>query len=322
MTSGVERVPPAVPDGTDPVVGELLARCGFPPAGREVTCAVSGGADSTALVALAVAADLRVVAVHVDHALREGSDLEARHVAAVVEPWGVEVRSVRAPVAPGSDLEARARAARHASLPADALLGHTADDQAETVLLRLLRGTGPTGLAAMRPDRHPLLALRRAETRALCDHLGVVPLEDPTNDDPRFTRNRVRHEVMPLLDDIAGRDVAPLLARLAELSADQADLLDVLAAALDPTDAAALAAAPAPLATTALRAWWLRTTGAAHPPDAAATARIMEVAVGASVGCDVTGGWTVRRTAGRLRLVAPGAGRTADPPVNGANVDG
>ena len=288
---------------TDPLLARLVARCTFAPAGTEVTCAVSGGADSTALVALALAAGLRVRAVHVDHGLRLGSDREAARVAAVLAAWDVPCRSVTAIVEPGGDLEARARAARLGALPEDALFGHTADDQAETVLLRVLRGTGPTGLAAMRGDRHPLLRVRRRDTRAVCEHLGVVPFDDPSNDDPRFTRNRVRHELLPLLDDIADRDVVPLLCRLAELSGEQADLLAALATTVDPTDASALAATPAPVAATAIRTWWLDVTRCPHPPDAAALARILDVAAGRSVGCDVVDGWTVRRTAGRLRLV-------------------
>ncbi len=290
-------------DPTDPVLARLAARCTFPPVGTDVTCAVSGGADSTSLVALALVAGLRVRAVHVDHGLRDGSDREAARVAAVLDAWDVPCRSVTAIVEPGGDLEARARAARMGALPEDALFGHTADDQAETVLLRVLRGTGPTGLAAMRGDRHPLLRLRRSDTRAVCEHLGVVPFEDPSNRDPRFTRNRVRRELLPLLDDIADRDVVPLLCRLAELSGEQADLLAALATTVDPTDASTLAATPAPVAAMAIRSWWSDVTGGPHPPDAAALARILDVAAGRSVGCDVVDGWTVRRTAGRLRLV-------------------
>lgn len=302
---------PAGIDPEDPSLRELLERCTFPEPGSEVTCAVSGGADSTALVALAVAAGLRVEAVHVDHSLRPGSDRESAAVRRVLSAWGVPLRAVTVPVAPGGDLEARARSARQGALPPDALLGHTADDQAETVLLRILRGTGPTGLAAMRAERHPMLRVRRSQTHALCTHLGVTPFHDPSNDDPRFRRNRVRHELLPLLDDIAARDVVPLLCRLAELSADQADLLDALAATVDPTDAAELAATPVPVAATAIRTWWRRTTHAEHPPDAAAVTRIMDVAGGRTIGCDVLDGWTVRRTAGRLRLErdpASGAG--------------
>lgn len=289
----------------EPLVGELLSRCTFPAPGRAVTCAVSGGADSSALLVLAVHAGLEVTAVHVDHALRDGSAYEAEVVAALAARHGAAFRSVTAPVAPGPDLEARARRARHAAVGPDALFGHTADDQAETVLLRVLRGTGPAGLAAMSPLRHPLLSLRRSETHELCRRLGVAVVEDPTNDSPVHTRNRVRHELLPLADDVAGRDVVPLLCRLADLAAEQAALLDDLATAVDPTDAAALAAAPTPVAVAALRRWWSAETGDGLPPDAAALRRVLDVASGTAVGCDVVGGWRIRRTGGRLRLVGP-----------------
>src|SRR5690606_20904735 len=186
------------------LTASLLARCTFPPRGTAVTCAVSGGADSSALLVLAVAADLRVTAVHVDHGLREGSDREAEVVARLARRLGAGSRAGTARVTPGGDLEARARSARLGALRPGALFGHTADDQAETVLVRLLRGTGPTGLAAMRPDGHPLLALRRAETVGLCERLGIETVDDASNRDPRFVRNRVRAEVLPLLAEVAG----------------------------------------------------------------------------------------------------------------------
>lgn len=300
---------PRQPSAADPVVAALLDRCTFPPldgpGGPPLTVAVSGGADSLALLALAVATGRATTAVHVDHGLRPGSAAEARTVARVCAEWGAAFESRTVQVPDGPDLEARARAARHAVLPDGTMLGHTADDQAETVLIRLLRGTGPSGLAAMRPALHPLLRLRRSETESLCAHLGLVPFEDPSNRDPRFTRNRVRHEVLPLLHDVAGRDTVPLLARLAELAGAQADVLDALALLVDPTDAAALAELPPTLAAVAVRSWWRTTTGLDHPPDAAAVARVVAVASGAAKGCDVLGGWSVRRTAGRLRLVGP-----------------
>ena len=303
------------PSSDDPVVAALLARCTFPSAvdGQPLVVAVSGGADSTALLALAVATGRATTAVHVDHGLRPGSADEAGPVAEVCATWGATFRSVSVQVVDGPDLEARARAARHGALPVGALLGHTADDQAETVLLRLLRGTGPSGLAAMRPERHPLLRLRRSDTEALCAHLGVAPFEDPSNRDPRFTRNRVRHEVLPLLADVAGRDPVPLLARLADLAGEQADVLEEVALMVDPTDAPVLASLPHALAATAVRAWWRTTTGVPHPPDAAAVARVLAVAAGASTGCDVVAGWSVRRSRGRLRLVAPRSTGSASP---------
>ena len=136
---------------------------------------------------------------------------------------GVPCSVVPVAVGDGPNLEARARAARRAALPADALTGHTADDRAATLLVNLLRGAGADGLAAMGPaPTRPILDLRRAETLALCATHGLRPVVDPSNADPRFVRNRVRDELLPLLDDIAGRDVVPLLVRTAGLLADDA----------------------------------------------------------------------------------------------------
>jgi len=284
----------------------LLPRCAFPPAGTPLVCAVSGGADSLALLALACAAGCAVTAVHVDHGLRPGSAAEADVVAEAARRLGADFRAERAVVADGPDLEARARAARRAVLPPEHATGHTADDRAETVVLALLRGTGVDGLAALPPDpTHPIVALRRSETHALCASLGLAPVRDESNDDPRFARNRVRHEVLPLLADVAGRDVVPLLCRLADLAAADAELLAALAldAVPDPTDAAAVAAAPAPLSARALRAWLRTATDAeAHPPDLAALERVLAVARGEAVATDVHGGLRVARTGGRLRL--------------------
>lgn len=279
----------------------LLARCTFPPPGTPVTCGVSGGPDSLALLALAVEAGCRVTAVHVDHGLRPGSDAEAEVVAAAAGRFGAGFAAVRAPVAPGPNLEARARAARLAALPPDALLGHTADDLAETVLLNLLRGAGTDGLAGFDPTRRPLRHLRRSETEGLCAALGLDPVRDPTNDAPVHRRNRVRHEVLPLLAAVAERDVVPVLARQAELLRADTDLLDELAEALDPTDAAALAAAPPALARRAVRRW-LRAGPEQHPPDRASVERVLDVARGAVVACEVVGGRTVRRSRGQLTL--------------------
>jgi tRNA(Ile)-lysidine synthase len=259
---------------------------------------VSGGADSLALLVLACAAGCRVTAVHVDHSLRRESAAEADVVAAAAARFGAAFLPERAPVEPGPNLEARAREARFAVLPADVLTGHTADDQAETVLLNLLRGAGLDGLGGMWPGRHPIIGLRRAETRALCDELGLVPVRDISNDDPAFRRNRVRHELLPLLDQVAQRDVAALLARQADVLREDAALLDALAEAIDPTDARALAAAPAPLARRAVRAW-LREE---YPPPAAAVERVLAVARGEAKATDIGGGRRVARTGQRLRL--------------------
>jgi tRNA(Ile)-lysidine synthase len=295
------------PPRSSPLVPPLLERCSFPPAGTAVTCAVSGGADSLALLVLAVAAGCEVLAVHVDHGLRTGSAQEADVVAGAAERFGATFRAERVQVGRGPNLEARARDARRAVLPSDVLTGHTADDQAETVLLNLLRGAGLDGLGAMGPAGHPLLALRRAETVALCAAEGLQPVVDPSNVDRTFRRNRVRHDVLPLLDEVADRDLVPVLVRQAALLRDDGALLDQLAAALDPTDARALAAAPAPLARRAVRTWLRQATGAGHPVDSAAVARVLAVARGDAVAAEVTGGWSVRRSGGRLSCTGGGA---------------
>jgi len=283
---------------------ELLARCTFPPAGTAVTCAVSGGPDSTALMALAVAAGLSVTAVHVDHCLRPGSAAEADVVAASAALLGaaVVVRRATVDVDRGPNLEARARAARYDALPADVMTGHTADDQAETVLLNLLRGAAASGLAAMRPGaRRPILALRRRETVALCAAMELPTVDDPSNADPRHLRNRVRHELVPLLCDLAQRDVVPILTRQAGIAADESDLLDELAAALDPTDAKALAVAPPALARRAVRRWLTID----HPPDLATVERVLAVARGESSATETSDGRRVGRSNQRLSLSGP-----------------
>lgn len=281
-------------------VATARPRCTFPPSGSAVTCAVSGGPDSLALLVLAVDAGLEVTAVHVDHGLREGSAAEADVVGSAATAVGAAFRAETVVVGDGGDLEARARRARHSVLPPDTLFGHTLDDQAETVLLALLRGTGLDGLAAMSPDRHPILQLRRQETEAICAEVGLEPVRDPSNDDPRHRRNRVRHEVLPLLDEVAERDVRPLLARAAAVAATDVALLDELAAAIDPADAVALASAPTALARRAVRRWLRACDPDGRPPDLASVERVLAVARGDAVAAQVTGGIEVRRSRQRL----------------------
>ena len=312
--------PAAAPAPAEPLIGQLLPRCHFPPPGAVVTCAVSGGADSSALLLLAVASGCRVEAVHVDHGLRADSAAEADRVADLARRVGAGFRSVRVVVAAGPNLEARARAARGAVLPPGALTGHTADDQAETILINLLRGSGLEGLAGMRPDhRRPLLALRRRDTRALCAAAGVDVVDDPSNRDPRFLRNRVRHELLGLLGDLSGRDPVPILCRQADHLRSAADLLAALGEAVDTTDARQLAAAPAPVAAAAVRARLRAGHPERHPPDSATVARVLAVARGERRGTDVGGGGRVSRSGGRLVWQAP-TSRTTDaaPTAEGA----
>jgi tRNA(Ile)-lysidine synthase len=292
----------------------LLERCTFPREGTPVSCAVSGGPDSMALLVLAVEAGCRVTAVHVDHALRPGSQHEADVVADLANRLGASMRREAVRVHRGPNLEARARAARYSVLPADALLGHTADDQAETVVLNLLRGAGLEGLAGMRPDRRPLLGLRRSETRALCDERGFEVVDDPSNRDRTIRRNRVRLELFPVLDAIVERDTVPILARQAQLLRDVADELDRQAEAIDVRDAPALASAPPPLARQAVRAWLRSCSDERHPPEAATVDRVLAVARGEARATDVGAGWRVERSRQRLNLVSPSDSAASIPP--------
>ena len=214
--------------------------------GAHLLVACSGGADSLALLAATVFESRRpghrVTALTVDHGLQDGSAERARDLVERMRSLGAaEARAVRVEVGTAGGPEAAARAARYAALGrvaedvgADAvLLGHTRDDQAETVLLGLARGSGARSLAGMAPVsgpyRRPLLGLSRADTVAACRAEGLAPWEDPHNDDPAFARVRVRREVLPVLERELGPGVAEALARTARLLRDDADALDALA---------------------------------------------------------------------------------------------
>jgi tRNA(Ile)-lysidine synthase len=259
---------------------------------------------------LAVAAGCAVTAVHVDHGLRATSPAEADAAVALAAAVGVPCHVVPVGLTDGPNLEARARDARRAALPAGALTGHTADDRAATLLVNLLRGAGGDGLAAMGPaPTRPILALRRHETEALCAARGLVPVTDPTNGDRRFVRNRVRDELLPLMADIAGRDVVPLLVRTATLLADDVALAASQVDGLDATDARALAACAPALARRVIRRWLtgIVDSGSGYAPDAATVARVLEVATGERRACEITGGVRVERHRQRLRIRPAGA---------------
>lgn len=295
------------------LAADLLGRCEFAPPGSAIDCAVSGGPDSLALLGLAVARGLKATAYHVDHGLREGSDKEAAIVEAQAEALGAGFVAVRVECGLGPNLEARARYARYAALPEGVATGHTADDQAETVLLNLLRGAGVDGLSGMRPGRrHPILRLRRAETERFAQSLGVEIVRDPTNESPALLRNRVRHELLPIAARLAGRDLVPLLNRQADLLADERELLDALASAIDPTVAADLRDAHPALARRAVRRWARACLDGEHPIDAAATERVLSVARGDVLACELPGGARVTRSRGRLVLRSPGVDLTGD----------
>lgn len=284
---------------TSPLIEQLLARCAFPVAGTAVSLAISGGPDSMALLLLAHAAGLDITAIHVDHQLRSDSALDATIIRAITEPLGIPLIVHTVNVGDGPNLEARARSARYSMFPAEIMTGHTEDDQAETVLINLLRGAGAQGLAAMRPgNTRPLLKLRRTETRALCASLNITTVNDITNEDSRFLRNRVRNELLPLMSDISQRDPMPLLSRTADVLRADNDLLDALAREIDPTDAKALAVAPTPLAHRAIRQW----LSDPYPPDLATLERVLAVARGDVLACDVGENRQIRRSKQRLTL--------------------
>jgi len=203
-----------------------------------VVVACSGGPDSTALVdalaRLAPPRGWRLHVVHVDHGLRPGSAAEAEPVGALARRLGLDFEAVAVEVTAGPSLQNQARRARHRALGevADRIgasaiaLGHTADDQAETVLMRLLTSATPWSLRAMaeREGRlaRPLLRVWREATLAYCAALGLEPVDDPSNRDPRFLRSRVRHDLLPALEAVfpgARRRLVTLAERQRELQA-------------------------------------------------------------------------------------------------------
>ena len=256
-----------------------------------------------ALLILARAAGLSVTAHHVDHGLRPSSPDEAAVAVDIAHSLDVHCVVHRVEVEASKNLEANARAARKSVLPPGVLTGHTLEDQAETLLIRLLRGAGSDGLSAITPGpQHPILGLRRRDTVALCNDAGIAPVIDPTNDDPSMWRNRIRHEVLPLLNDIAERDLVPILSRTADVLRQDTDFLNDLATEIDPTDANAVCEADAVLATRALRQWLTRD---GYPPNAAAIQRVLGVARGEAVACEIDGGIRIARKNRRLRIITP-----------------
>jgi tRNA(Ile)-lysidine synthetase-like protein len=309
-----------------------LAAAGAPGRGDGIAVAVSGGVDSLALLhalrTLAAPRGWRLEVITVDHGMRPDSAADAAFVVDHAKTLGLRPHSVRIVTA---DLEAHrtagpegaARAARYQALAETAAgagcrfvaTGHTMDDQAETVLLQLLRGAGPEGLGAMAVRDgwllRPLLGVRRAETRDCCRALDLVWREDPSNADQRLLRNAVRLRVLPLLEELRAGSTRTL-ARTAELARSERDWLDpVVAAALDGVSfgatpepaASAPAGPPVPPGGLALRA-----AGLAGLP--AALGRRVVRAACRRAGCAVPAAETAERI---LELAGPGRGERAAP---------
>ncbi|WP_243795465.1 tRNA lysidine(34) synthetase TilS [Saccharopolyspora gloriosae] len=300
--------------------------------------ACSGGADSLALAAatahVARKQDLRVCARVVDHGLQDDSGAVAARAAEQLGELGfadVEVLPVRVS-GPGGP-EAAARRARYAALdearPAGAavLLGHTLDDQAETVLLGLGRGSGARSIAGMRPwDQpwaRPLLGVSRETTVRACAEFGLRPWQDPHNGESRFTRVRLRTEVLPLLEHVLQGGVAGALARTARQLREDADALDAVAGTVRSQvergadlDAAALATHPPAIRRRVLRGWLL-TSGITEISDA--HLRAADALAGAWRGQGphaLPGNFVLRRAHGRLQVERGGRG-TAGPVSGG-----
>jgi tRNA(Ile)-lysidine synthase len=304
------------------------------PSGSTVLVACSGGADSLALAAatlfVAPRAGLAAGLVTVDHGLQPGSAAVAGRVAAWAAEAGFDpVETHTVAVRGGGGPEAAARAARYAALDATAaahggehgatvLLGHTLDDQAETVLLGLARGSGARSLAGMAPVRgvyrRPFLGLSRQTTRDACDAFGLPVWADPHNDQPRYARVRARR-MLDQLERALGPGVVASLARTARLLRADADLLDALAADRSAQvtgqdgslDAVALAADPDAVRGRILRDWALAAGAQAGAlTEAHVTALDALVTSWAGQGpVALPGGLHAARRGGRLR-VAPG----------------
>lgn len=241
------------------------------PGGTTWCVALSGGADSLALTA-AAARVRRTTALVVDHGLQpETAAVAARARQQALDLGCVDARVLPVTVGSTGGPEAAARAARYRALSAargdgPVLLGHTLDDQAETVLLGLGRGSGSRSISGMRPYDEPwcrpLLGLRRTDTESACAELGLSPWRDPHNTDPRFTRVRLRTEVLPLLEDVLGGGVAEALARTATALREDNDALDDAASEVAPgvdadLDVAAVAGMPDAIRRRVLRRWLL-----------------------------------------------------------------
>lgn len=304
------------------------------PEGTPLLVACSGGADSVALAS--ATAPLRnrwpVHAAVVDHGLQDGSTRQAAETAALLTGLGLIAEVHQVTVTGGGGTEAAARRARYAALRAarpsehsPVLLGHTLDDQAETVLLGLGRGSGARSIAGMRrwdaPWLRPLLGVRRTTTRAVCVQRELPIWDDPHNLESRFTRVRLRTEVLPLLEEVLAGGVAEALARTAAQLREDAEALDEWAARAyreslveGELEVKALADHPASVRRRVLRIW-LIAQGVADLTDAAL--RRADDLVGNWRGqgeIALPRGWVLYRRHGRL-VLGNRLGGAAVPPV-------
>jgi tRNA(Ile)-lysidine synthase len=282
-----------------------------------VAVALSGGADSAALLWLLSEREVETKAIHVFHGL-PASSLMSTAAGQVAAACGV--RMEMAFVDPAGTSELHLREARMAALAERAegrpiLLAHTTDDQAETVLMRILRGTGVTGAAGIRTHRgdfrHPMLAIRREETRELAKLAGLPFRDDPANEDRANFRNRLRLDVFPALDEALGRSAREAFVSFAAGAAEESAVLDELArrVPIQHRDGAArlplgtLVAVGDAAAARALRVA-LTTLAAPYPPDRASVERILDVVHGRARATDAGSGLRAS-VSGPFLIVAP-----------------
>ncbi len=285
----------------DSLTEELLSRCNFGDGADWHRCGVSGGADSVAMLWLATQAGLDVEAVYIDHGTRKTASEEAMFVSEIARRSGARFSSVRVEVDATSDLEQQWRIARHDALGPNAMLGHTADDQAETVLINLMRGAGVSGMAGIEPGpRHPILSLRRSDTESICEAIGIEPFIDPSNSNPKHQRNRVRSELLPLLNEISQRDCVPNLNRTARHCQSVADFIKESSIDIDAADTRFVSQLPEPVAAHVLREWLRDELG--HPISSAELTRVLEVVNHKVIACEISGGRRIARTDGVLRV--------------------
>ena len=271
---------------------------------ERVVAAVSGGADSLALASALAFERPGSHAVVVDHGLQEGSAAVAARAAEQCESLGLRAE-VRTGSAPDVDVgpEARARQIRYGVLDAIdgvKLLGHTKDDQAESVLLGLVRGSGAralSGMPALRGDyRRPFLELSRETTRAACEEAGLTPWEDPHNDDPAFLRVQVRQL-------IEGLGITEGLARSARLLREDADALDALAQ--PECEVGPLALLPPAIRARSLKLWAEQECGQAVTSAHVDALRSLVEAWRGQGAVALPGGGRVTRSDGRLHFTGP-----------------
>ncbi|MCX6020425.1 MAG: tRNA lysidine(34) synthetase TilS, partial [Chloroflexi bacterium] len=328
------------------------------PPGSVVVVAVSGGPDSMvllhALMVLAPRLGLRLHVAHLDHGLRGAeSAADAEYVARMAASWGVACTVGHADIgaeraASGSGWEAAARRVRYRFLAqvaldagaADVAVAHTADDQAETVLLRMIRGAGTAGLAAMAPDAplpfapqpglrviRPLLRVRRSEVEAYCAEHDIVPRRDASNQSSAYLRNRVRAELVPLMATMNPNITAALNRLSAHAAADNA-LLEEMAGREWQAHAAVVGAGvrfsvaalrdlPLALRTRLIRRALTHIRGAPEGADLAEVDAVLGLLVGdhGSQRVSLRGGLEARRQYDTLLFTVANAGNCADPPL-------